>query len=109
MAITPVAIIEFAIGLIVVMVVLYIIYMVIDFLAPGNLAIPIKYVIGALALIAILIVAEKALFGGGLGFISSSGAGPFPSEISEVVPFDSWSGPFWCRSLVGSLTVLRVG
>jgi hypothetical protein len=73
MAITPVAVIEFAIGLIVVMVVLYIIYMVIDFLAPGNLSVPIKYVIGALALIAILIVAEKALFGGGLGFISSSG------------------------------------
>jgi hypothetical protein len=73
MAITPLAVIEFAIGLIVVMVVLYIIYMVIDLLAPGNLALPIKYVIGAIALIAILIVAEKALFGGGLGFISGSG------------------------------------
>jgi hypothetical protein len=73
MAITPLSVIEFAIGLIVVMVVLYIIYLAIDFLAPGNLAIPIKYVIGAIALIAILIVAEKALFGGGLGFISSSG------------------------------------
>jgi hypothetical protein len=73
MAITPVAVIEFAIGLIVVMVVLFIIYYVIDFMAPGNLAVPIKYVIGALALIAILVVAERALFGGGLGFISSSG------------------------------------
>jgi hypothetical protein len=73
LAITPVAVIEFAIGLIVVMVVLFIIYYVIDFMAPGNLAVPIKYVIGAIALIAILIVAEKALFGGGLGFISSSG------------------------------------
>jgi hypothetical protein len=73
MAITPLSVIEFAIGLIVVMVVLYIIYLAIDFLAPGNLAIPIKYVIGAIALIAILIVAEKALFGGGLGFISSAG------------------------------------
>jgi hypothetical protein len=73
MAITPLAVIEFAIGLIVVMVVLYIIYMVVDFMSPGNLAVPIKYVIGAIALIAILIVAEKALFGGGLGFISSAG------------------------------------
>lgn len=72
MAITPVAIIEFAIGLIVVMVVLYIIYMVIDFMAPGNLALPIKYVIGALALIAILVVAERALFGGGLGIVPSN-------------------------------------
>jgi hypothetical protein len=73
MAVTPIAVIEFAIGMIVVMVVLYIIYMVVDFLAPANLVVPIKYVIGAIALIAILIVAEKALFGGGLGFISSSG------------------------------------
>jgi hypothetical protein len=72
MAITPLAVIDFAIGLIVVMVVLYIIYMVIDLLAPGNLSVPIKYVIGALALIAILIVAERALFGGGLGIIQGS-------------------------------------
>ncbi len=80
MAITPVAVIEFAIGLIVVMVVLYIIYMVIDFMAPGNLSVPIKYVIGAIALIAILIIAEKALFGGGLNFISSSG---FHTQLSK--------------------------
>jgi hypothetical protein len=80
MAVTPLAVIEFAIGLIVVMVVLYIIYMVIDFLAPANLAVPIKYVIGALALIAILVVAEKALFGGGLGFISSAG---FQTRLSK--------------------------
>jgi hypothetical protein len=72
MAITPVAVIEFAIGLIVVMVVLYIIYMVIDFMAPGNLSVPIKYVIGALALIAILVVAERSMFGGGMGLIPSS-------------------------------------
>ena len=80
MAVTPLAVIEFAIGLIVVMVVLYVIYMVVDFLAPANLAVPIKYVIGAIALIAILIVAEKALFGGGLGFISSSG---FQTRLSK--------------------------
>jgi len=80
MSVTPLAVIEFAIGLIVVMVVLYIIYMVVDFLAPANLAVPIKYVIGAIALIAILIVAEKALFGGGLGFISSSG---FQTRLSK--------------------------
>ena len=72
MAITPAAVIEFAIGLIVVMVVLYIIYMVIDFLAPGNLTVPIKYVIGALALIAILVVAERSMFGGGMGLIPAN-------------------------------------
>ncbi len=71
-AITPVGIIEFAIGLIVVMVVLYIIYMVVDRLAPAELAVPVKYVIGAIALIAILIVAERALFGGaGLGLLGN--------------------------------------
>lgn len=69
MGMSPVGIIEFAIGLIVVMVVLYIIYMVVDFMAPA-FAVQIKYVIGAIALIAILIIAERALFGGGVGFIS---------------------------------------
>lgn len=72
MAISPRAVIEFAIGLIVVMVVLYIIYMVIDRLAPAELAVPIKYVIGAIALVAILVVAEQALFGGGMGLGSST-------------------------------------
>lgn len=70
MNISPGGIIEFAIGLIVVMVVLYIIYMVVDRLAPAELAVPVKYVIGAIALIAILIVAERALFGGGLGLVA---------------------------------------
>lgn len=75
LAISPVGVIEFAIGMIVVMVVIYLIYMVIDRLAPAELVVPVKYVIGALALIAILVVAERALFGGGLGFIS--GQTPF--------------------------------
>lgn len=72
MAVTPIGVIEFAIGMIVVMVVLYIIYMVIDHLAPAGLAVPIKYIIGAIALIAMLILAEHALFGGGIGTISNS-------------------------------------
>jgi hypothetical protein len=67
MAITPAGIIAFAIGLIVTMVVLYIIYMVIDRLAPGDLAVPVKYVIGAIALVAILFLAQQVLFGGGVG------------------------------------------
>src|SRR5712671_79540 len=64
-AVTPIGIIEFAIGLIVVMVVIYIIYIVIDRLAPPDLAVPVKYVIGAIALIAILVLAERVLLGGG--------------------------------------------
>ena len=64
LAVSPVGVIEFAIGLIVVMVVLYLIYLVVDNFAPGNLALMIKYVIGALALIALLVLAERVLTGG---------------------------------------------
>lgn len=68
--INPMGLIEFAIGLIVVMVVLYLIYMVVDYFAPGNLSVPIKYVIGAIALIAILVLAERVITGGGT-FVNS--------------------------------------
>ena len=71
LGVSAVGVIEFAIGLIVVMVVLFIIYLVIDRIAPAELAVPVKYVIGAIALIAILILAERVLFGGGVGFVSS--------------------------------------
>ncbi len=71
-AVTPVGLIEFAIGLIVLMVVLYIIYMVVDFFAPP-FAVQLKYVIGALALIALLVIAERALFGGGFGMMGNLG------------------------------------
>jgi len=64
---TPVNLIEFVIGLIVLMVVLYIIYMAIDLLAPAPFVVPAKYVVGAIALIVLLLIAERALFGGGLG------------------------------------------
>jgi hypothetical protein len=72
MGVTPIGVIEFAIGLIVVMVVLYIIYLVLDRIAPAELVVPVKYIIGAIALIAILILAERVLFGGGIGMISNS-------------------------------------
>jgi hypothetical protein len=79
LAVTPVGVIEFAIGLIVVMVVLFIIYMVIDRLAPAELATPVKYVIGAIALIALLILAERVLFGGGGAILS----GPNPFRLQR--------------------------
>ena len=66
---SPMGVIEFAIGLIVVMVVLYLIYLAIDFIAPEPFKVPVKYVVGALALIAILVLAERVLAGGGLGMI----------------------------------------
>ncbi len=71
LAVTPVGLIEFAIGLIVLMVVLFIIYMVVDFLCPDPFKVPVKYVIGAIALIVMLVLAEKALFGGGLGLVGN--------------------------------------
>lgn len=73
--VTPIGLIEFAIGLIVLMVVLFIIYYVVDWLAPGNLAVPIKYVIGAIALIVILVLAERVLFGGGLALMGGGRGG----------------------------------
>lgn len=67
LSMTPVALIAFAIGLIVLMVVLVIIYMVVDAIAPAPLVVPVKYVIGAIALIVLLLLAQQALFGGSLG------------------------------------------
>jgi hypothetical protein len=61
-----VAMIEFAVALIVLMVVVFIVYRVIDFFATP-FSVEIKYVVGAIALIVLLLAAEKALFGGGLG------------------------------------------
>lgn len=79
MGVSAIGVIEFAIGLIVVLVVLFIVYLVIDHIAPANLAVPVKYVIGALALIAILILAERVLVGGSAGLIPSN----FQSRLSH--------------------------
>lgn len=76
---SPIGVIEFAIGLIVVMVVLYLIYMVVDYIAPEPFKVPVKYVIGAIALIAILVLAERVLMGGGLGMVPAS----FQSRLSR--------------------------
>jgi len=82
---SPQNLIEFAIGLLVVLVVVYIIYRVVDFLAPA-FATEIKYVIGAIALIAILVVAQRAMFGGGLGLLQGKRAeSQFPA-IGAIMP-----------------------
>ncbi len=67
-AFSAIGMIEFAIALIVLMVVVFIIYKVVDFFGTP-FTVEVKYVIGAIALIALLVVAERALFGGGLGLI----------------------------------------
>lgn len=81
MMVTPVGILQFAIGLLVVMVVLYLIYLVIDYLAPEGFAAPIKYVIGAIALIALLVLAGQVLFGGGISF---NNLGTAPARHSMI-------------------------
>lgn len=81
----PIGLIEFAIGLLVVLVVVYIIYRVVDYLAPAFAA-EIKYVIGAIALIAILVVAQRALFGGGLGVFPNKRTESVVPSIGAVMP-----------------------
>jgi hypothetical protein len=61
----PLGVIAFAIGLIVLLVVLYVIYMAIDYFAPEGWAVPIKYIVGAIAIIVILLLAQQVLLGGG--------------------------------------------
>lgn len=67
--------IYFAIGLIVLLVFIYLIYMAIDAIAPA-FATPAKYVVGALALIALLLLAAQVLFGGGVGLNFGGGGRP---------------------------------
>ena len=64
-AITPYNIIAFAIGLIVIMVVVTLVNIVVDKLAPAPIVVTVKYIIGAIALIALLYLAQQALFAGG--------------------------------------------
>lgn len=68
-----VQLIEFAIGLIVLLVVWYIVSIVIDFF--GFWATELKYVLGAVVLIVLLVLAERALFGGGIGLIPAGSLG----------------------------------
>jgi uncharacterized membrane protein len=73
--VTPGAVIEFAVAIIVIYVVFYILNMVIDWIAMPALAPALHYLLAALVLIAMLLAAEQALFGGGLGVLTS---GRFP-------------------------------
>lgn len=71
-----VQLIEFAIGLIVLLVIWYIASMVVDWC--GFYPVEIKYVLGAVVLIVLLVLAERALFGGGLNMLPSFGVHPQP-------------------------------
>ncbi len=69
----PMNLIEFAIGVIVVLVVVYIATRVVAYF--GVLVAEINYVLGAVALIVILIMAGRAIFGGGMGFLPAGSVG----------------------------------
>lgn len=84
---SPASILEFAIGMLILIAVLYIIELVVAWLlggaqtAPGQpatmppagLAGIIIFVVNIIAIVVILVLAEKALFGGGLGLIPNIG------------------------------------
>jgi len=69
--ISPSNVIEFAIAIIVIYAVFFLLNLLIDWIALPALAPALKYVLAAIVLIAMLVAAEKALFGGGLGFITN--------------------------------------
>lgn len=73
LAVTADGLISFAIGLLVLIAVIYIIYMAIDAFAPEPFKVPVKYVVGTIALIGILVLAQQTLFGGGLNVMNLGG------------------------------------
>jgi hypothetical protein len=70
-AVSPLGIVWFAVAVIVAVVVLYVINLIVDWIATnmgiGAIAGVIKYVLGAIVLIALLVAAANLLFGVGLG------------------------------------------
>jgi hypothetical protein len=65
MVVQPLGLLYFAAALLGAVVVLYLLYMAVDHLAPEPWRGSIKYVIGAVVLIALLLYAAEALFGAG--------------------------------------------
>jgi hypothetical protein len=76
--VSPLGIIWFAVAVIVAVVVLYIINLIVDWIATnmgiGPLAGIIKYVLGAIVLIALLLAAANLLFGVGVGHLRAERA-----------------------------------
>ena len=63
LVVSPLGIIFFAIGIIVVLVVLYVVKLLVGKFLPAELAEPVLFIIGALCLIALLYLAATTLFG----------------------------------------------
>lgn len=74
-SISPMALIEFAIGVIVLIAVFFLIDMAVAKWLPQWASV-INYVLSVLMLILLLVLAEQALFGGGLGIVSGQNFRP---------------------------------
>jgi hypothetical protein len=67
-SISPIALIEFAIGVIILIAVFFLIDWAVGVWLP-RWALPVNYVLSVMMLVILLVLAEQALFGGGLGLI----------------------------------------
>lgn len=81
-AISPIGILYFAIGVIVLLVVWYLISMALDFMATffppiGPFIVAIKFVVSAIMLIVLLLLAADLMFGAGIMIRSGSGGATF--------------------------------
>ncbi len=76
-AVSPVAIIEFAIGVIILVAMFYLLDLAVDRWAK-DYAVVLNYVLSIVMLVILLYLAEQALFGGGLGLMTTTGASHFP-------------------------------
>jgi hypothetical protein len=91
-AISPMGVVWFVVAVIVAVVILYVINLVIDWIAgsmgAGSWVVPVKYVLGAIVLIGLLVAAANTLFGyriGGIDMRSRSGVSePFRTGHSGI-------------------------
>jgi hypothetical protein len=71
LTVAPLGVVWFAVAVIIAVVVLYVLNLIVDWIATnmgfGTLAATIKYVLGAVVLIALLLAAANLLFGVGIG------------------------------------------
>lgn len=84
-AISPIALIEFAIGVIVLIAVFYLLDLAVAKWLPAWAGI-INYILSVLMLVILLVLAEQALLGGGLGMFSTStfqSSGPKPRGYQQ--------------------------
>jgi hypothetical protein len=83
--ISPLGVIWFAVAVIVAVVILYIINLVIDWISAnmgaGPWAVPVKYILGAVVLIGLLLVAANTLFGYRVANLRGGLTPPFPAAI----------------------------